>query len=65
MSSAFDPEDSDSPLGEIEVFHFMPETDSVEHYESPSCICEPVLEYRDPRNGNEVWIHQRILDSLQ
>jgi hypothetical protein len=59
------PSDESESSDEVTVFHVMPEDDSVEHYESPSCICEPDLDYKDPRNGNEVWVHRSIKDSRQ
>lgn len=31
-----------------------------EHETSPNCWCEPELDYVDPENGNEVWVHREI-----
>jgi len=64
MSLTGGPED-DGPLERGEVFHIIPEEDSVEHYESPSCICEPIKEVIDPHNDNVVWVHRFIRESLQ
>jgi len=64
MSSNSGPND-DGPRDSGEVFHVMPENDSVEHYESPSCICDPIKEVDDPQNANVVWVHRCIRESLQ
>jgi hypothetical protein len=58
-------EAEDSPLPGREIIHIIPYYDLVEHYESPSCICEPVREVKDPNNENEVWVHRIIREVIQ
>lgn len=31
-----------------------------EHISSRWCWCEPYLDYVDPDNGNEVWVHREV-----
>lgn len=30
----------------------------MEHESSSLCWCEPEMVYKDPENGNEVWLHR-------
>lgn len=32
------------------------------HIMSTVCWCEPFLDYKDPKNKNEVWIHREFND---
>lgn len=29
------------------------------HESSPTCWCEPTLDYEDPETGARVWVHKR------
>lgn len=35
----------------------------MEHIDSPDCWCCPRLDYKDPVNGNEVWVHNEPEDA--
>ena len=37
----------------------------LKHVESKHCWCHPYLEYKDPNNGNEVWVHNEIQDDFK
>ncbi len=30
------------------------------HAVHPGCFCEPYLNYKDPVDGREVWVHRRM-----
>lgn len=32
----------------------------IAHSAGKNCWCEPVLDYEDPENGNQLWIHREI-----
>jgi len=51
-------EDLDYP-DEILIYHVMPQDgfDIKNHFESDKCWCGPALQYKNPENGNEVWVH--------
>ena len=33
---------------------------TLKHINSSTCWCDPTLEYKDPENGNKVWLHRQI-----
>jgi hypothetical protein len=45
---------------EIEVFHVLPAEDYCGHVASKGCWCNPILNYKNPETGNEVWSHNLI-----
>jgi hypothetical protein len=45
---------------EIILYHRLGYLDSKEHIESETCWCEPQLVYKNPENGNEVWLHNLL-----
>lgn len=42
----------------VNRYHVM-KTDE-NHTDTPVCWCEPELIYKDPDNGNEVWLHREV-----
>jgi len=32
----------------------------LKHKDNEKCFCSPELHYKDPDNGNEVWVHNYI-----
>ena len=43
---------------EITEFHHLPDLDSNrEHIADRVCWCDPVMVYKNPETGNEVWAH--------
>lgn len=43
---------------EINIFHVVPDDCPDKHEASINCWCEPVLKYKNPETGNEVWDHR-------
>ena len=43
---------------EITEFHHLPDLDpQKEHLADKECWCLPLMTYKNPETGNEVWVH--------
>lgn len=44
---------------DLEICHIRKHIDNEirKHIDNEKCWCNPRLEYKDPNNNNEVWIH--------
>ena len=47
------------PECDLEICHIRKHIDNEirKHIDNEKCWCNPRLEYKDPNNNNEVWIH--------
>ncbi|MBC8439310.1 MAG: hypothetical protein H8D87_06465 [Deltaproteobacteria bacterium] len=48
------------PLSKEMAEMYFRSGNKLEHIQSKHCWCEPILEYEDSENGNQVWVHNEI-----